>query len=284
MNLIIRHNRTACGLLYYREENNSISNSPPVLMSQHKFKPGSIHEAGRLSFWENDLKAGTWVMDVIKNGYVIPFEYPPPAYEEDNNSTAKKEMAFVRQAIYELKEVGVVEFVHFKPTCVSPLTVSQKTQPDGSKKQRLCWDGSRCVNLALKKQHVTLSHLQKALEITKEGDFQIVYDLTSAFHHIKIHDKQTQYLGASFVTEENEKIYFIFLYLPFGLGTAVHCITKMFKPLNAYFHGMGIRHTIFINDGRGLAESKEAADEIQKSSTTPWIRQGGQERSRNLTN
>jgi hypothetical protein len=38
----------------------------------------------------------------------------------------------------------------------------------------------------------------------------------------------------------------------------------MFKPLNAYFHGMGIRHTIFIDDGRGLAESKEAAEEVQQ--------------------
>ena len=90
-------------------------------------------------------------MDVIENGYVIPFEQVPPPYEEENNATAKRQMQFVRETVYELKEAGVVEFTTQKPECVSPLTVSEKTKPDGSKKLRLCWDGSRCVKLAIKK-------------------------------------------------------------------------------------------------------------------------------------
>ena len=202
-------------------------------------------------------------MDVIENGYVIPFEQVPPPYEEENNATAKRQMQFVRETVYELKEAGVVEFTTQKPECVSPLTVSEKTKPDGSKKLRLCWDGSRCVNLALKKQTVTLSHLQKALETTRKGDFQIIYDLKSAYHHIKICEEQVRYLGAAFETEQGEKIYFVFKYLPFGLGSAVHCITKLFKPINAYLHNLGIRHTIFIDDGRGLAESKDEAEKIR---------------------
>ena len=144
-----------------------------------------------------------------------------------------------------------------------PLTVATRDLPDGTQKLRLCWDGSRCINLLLKEQPVKL-HLQRALEITKKNDFQIKYDLKSAFHHIKIHQEQVDYLGAAFTSEEGELIYFIFLYLPFGLSTAVHAITKLFKPFNAYLHKKGVRHTIYIDDGRGLAETKEEAEQSRQ--------------------
>ena len=233
-------------------------------VAEVKFSPGAIHERNKRSFWKEELKAGEWVMGVLENGYVIPFEQVPPPYEEENNASAKRQMQFVRETVYELKEAGVIEFTKLKPECVSPLTVAEKTMPDGSKKLRLCWDGSRCVNLALKKQKVTLSHLQKALETTKEGDYQIIYDLKSAYHHIKICEEQVRFLGAAIETEKGEKIYFVFKYLPFGLGSAVHCITKMFKPINAYLHNLGIRHTIFIDDGRGLATSENEAEKIRQ--------------------
>ena len=224
-------------LNYSRVKASAIKTDSPT--NEVRFRPGSIHESRWREFWRDELKAGTWVMDVLENGYVIPFEKIPPPYEEDNNATAKRQMGFVRQAIEELREQGVVEFVTTKPTCVSPLTVAEKVKPDGSVKRRLCWDGSRCVNAVLKTQTVTLSHLQKALEITRKGDYQVVYDLKSAYHHIKICKEQVKFLGASFDNEKGEKIYFVFLYLPFGLGSAVHCITKIFKPINAYLHSLG---------------------------------------------
>ena len=158
---------------------------------------------------------------------------------------------------------SVVEFVTNKPHCVSPLSVVEKIEPGGKIKRRLCWDGSRCVNLQLQEQKVTLSHLQRALEPTSKGDFQVVYDLKSAYHHIKITESQTTFLGAAFIKEDGTKQYIVFLFLPFGLGSAVHCITKLFKPLNSYFHRHGIRHTIFIDDGRILAKTLDEATKDQ---------------------
>ena len=38
-----------------------------------KFRPGAIHDSSRRRFWEEELKAGKWVMNVLENGYVIPF-------------------------------------------------------------------------------------------------------------------------------------------------------------------------------------------------------------------
>jgi len=228
------------------------------------FVPGGIHEPDAVQFWRSELKANQWVLDVLECGYVIPFLKAPERYEEDNNMSAKRQMDFVQKSVTELNSTGIIRFVNEKPWCVSPLTVSEKIEPDGSKKLRLCWDGSRCVNLCLKEQKVTLAHLQRALELTEEGDFQVTYDLKSAYHHIKIHNSQTKYLGAAFVTKEGRKQYFIFNYLPFGLASAVHCITKLMKPINAYFNTLAIRHSIYIDDGRILSKGKEKAEEDRK--------------------
>jgi len=229
--------------------------------TKQEFSPGSIHNIEFRDFWKTELAASDWVMETLTNGYVIPFESFPPIYEEPNNASAVQDPAFVNKAINDLKRLGIIVFTDVKPHCVSPLTVSLKTGKDGLIKKRLCWDGSRCVNNYLQKQKVTLSHLQRALEITKSQDFQIIYDLKAAYHHIKIHSSHTKYLGASFKKPDGGDQYFFFLYIPFGLATAVHCITKLFKPINAYLHEKGVRHTIYLDDGRIVAETKVKAEE-----------------------
>ena len=142
-------------------------------------------------------------------------------------------MSFVYQSIADLKEMGVIRFVDRKRHCVSPLTVSTRVGNDGAVKKRLCWDGSRCVNTYVKEQKVTLLHLQRALEITRKLDFQVTYDLKATYHNIKIHESQTRNLGAAITKLDGGTQYFVFQFLPFGLSSAVHCITKIFKPLNA---------------------------------------------------
>ena len=75
---------------------------------------------------------------------------------------------------------------------------------------------------------------------------------------------QTTFLGAAFEKEGGQTQYFEFLYLAFGIGSAVHCITKLFKPINAYLHGKGINHSIYIDDGRALAKTQEEAESNRK--------------------
>ena len=228
------------------------------------YTPGSIHSEKVREFWKSELKAGEWVMDTLEHGYVIPFEKSPPEYEEPNNQSALREQGFVYQAIMDLKKIGVVNFVSEKPHCVSPLSVSYKTGRDGSIKKRLCLDGYRCINDCIKKQKVTLSHLKRALDLTNAGDYQIVYDLKAAYHHILIHPSQVRYLGAAFTRPEGGTQYIVFLYLPFGLSSAVHCITKIIKPINAYIHRKGIKHSIYLDDGRITAASESEANEDQE--------------------
>jgi hypothetical protein len=121
----------------------------------------------------------------------------------------------------------------------------------------------RCINDCIKQQKVTLSNLQRALDLTEAGDYQIVYDLKAAYHHISIHPSQVKYLGAAFTKPKGGDQYIVFLFLPFGLSSAVHCITKILKPINAFFHRKGIKHSIYLDDGRITAASESLANENQ---------------------
>ena len=93
--------------------------------------------------------------------------------------------------------------------------------------------------------------------------------------HIKINREHVLYLGAAFEDEEGKKIYFVFDFLPFGLSSAVHCIAKLFKPINAYLHQKGIRHSIYIDDGRILAGTKREAEDGRKFTYEVLKRSGG---------
>ena len=130
------------------------------------------------------MKANSWVLDTLKDGYVLPFSEAPQRYEEPNNLSAISEMEFVRSEVELMIRQGVAKRVEEKPHCISPLTVAIKQFSEGTKKKRLCWDGSRHINILLEKSKVNLTHFHRALELVAPGDFQLKYDLKSAFHQV----------------------------------------------------------------------------------------------------
>ena len=136
-----------------------------------------------------------------------------------------------------------------------------KEQEDGSLKHRLVLDLSRHVNSCIELPHVRLSHLDRALEITEQGDLQLIFDLVSAYYHIKIEETQQKFLGAAFQNSDGSTMYIQYAHLPFGLASAVHVITKIWKPLSRYLSAQGIRNSIYIDDGRILAKSAKEMTE-----------------------
>ena len=60
---------------------------------------------------------------------------------------------------------------------------------------RLVLDLSRCVNKCINSPKFRIDDLNKAIEITEEGYYQVVTDLQSAYHHIPIHPEQYQFYG-----------------------------------------------------------------------------------------
>ena len=222
---------------------------------QADFEPGNIHKPEFRLFWTDTLKANDWVLDVLAHGYSLPFHSEPQPSNTKNNLSARKHLKFVREEVTKLQQTGVVEFVTEPPFIVSPLTVASNAQG----KLRLCLDVSRSVNQYLNIPKVVLADLQTALQLTDPNDWQGVYDLSSAYHHIKIWPGHVKYLGAAFQQEDGSIQYFVYKFLPFGISSAVHVMTKVMKPFSAFISTLGIKHSIFLDDGRVCSLSREQA-------------------------
>ena len=76
-------------------------------------------------FWEHELGAPADVLDIIRNGYKIPFLKTPPKYEKRNNQSAFENSEFVSKALNELLEANLIEIVDEKPWIISPLSVAK---------------------------------------------------------------------------------------------------------------------------------------------------------------
>lgn len=121
----------------------------------------SVKVKGRLRthlhFWKN-MCAYDNILEIIKNGYKIPFYSVPQRCFQKFNKSALLHCEFVEMAILELLEDGLIEECVDIPFIVNPLTVS--IQSNG--KKRLILD-LRCVNLHILKQSVKYEDIRTAL-------------------------------------------------------------------------------------------------------------------------
>ena len=226
--------------------------------TDEKTGTGDIHEKRFRPFWRA-LNPGVWVEKLLEEGYRIPFwDEVPEVYREENNASAKRNMDFVQMQIQKLVDRGVVERRQETPRCVNPLTVAAKTLENGDQKLRLCLDLSRHVNPKIKNEPAKLTTFRSAISLILPGDFQGVYDLPSAYHHVRMHPESTEFLGFN-VPWEGEDRFYVFVRLPFGLSTAGQVLDRVLKPVCAKIAAQGIRHSIYIDDGHISAESKEKA-------------------------
>jgi len=85
-----------------------------------------------------------------------------------------------------------------------------------------------------------------------------VFDLKSCYFHVRIHPDHTKFFGVKLLLD-NQLVYMVYEYLPFGLSSAVHCITKIWKPLIAFFQQQDVPISVYIDDGLFSAASKIAA-------------------------
>ena len=70
-----------------------------------------------------DLEAPPFVMDIIRQGYSLPFSEFPPCCFLLNNRAASRNPQFVEPAIPELLEGQLINEHSFPPHCVNHLTV-----------------------------------------------------------------------------------------------------------------------------------------------------------------
>ena len=276
------------------EELEPVSCIPPVIRSvpagEHvgsfvpevadsKFSPDPVKVAGNISreefrsFWVNDLKADIWTMNLIREGYKLPFSKEPGQYQERNNKSARSEKPYLIESVSSLRDRGVVKKLNCRPWCTNPLTVSTR-MVEGKLKKRLCIDLSRHVNLFLMLEAMTMNTLDKSLALVSPGDWMATYDLTSAFHHIPIHPEHHKYLGFAIENEHGEEEFYAYTCMPFGLATATQCLARVTKAICRYAAVHGIRNSLYIDDGRIGAATKELCVAQLEEMLSIWTRAG----------
>ena len=162
---------------------------------------------------------------MIRRGYRLPFaQYPSQCFLK-NNRSALQHPEFVAEAITELLSNGcIVEHVA-SPFCVNPITVAE------GKKLRLVID-LRHVDNCLVKPRFKYEDLRSLSQVLDEGfgwKF-FTWDLKSGYHHVDICLDHQKYLGFAWPFSGVVR-YFTFAVLPFGLGSACFCFTKLMRPL-----------------------------------------------------
>lgn len=220
---------------------------------------GNIHKKEFRKFWLEHLKLDTWKLHVLEEGYKLPFLTPPDRYIEGNNQSSKKELPFLKDEGSKLLEKGVISRVDSRPHCCPPLTVACRTLVNGKVKKRHCIDLSRKVNKDLIREGVKLTTIQKSFQLLERGDLQATYDLSSAYHHIKIHPDHKKYLGFCVPGPEGDEFY-QFECMPFGLASATKCLARITKPICAFLAKKGIRHSCTSMTERSMWLRRTSSD------------------------
>ena len=175
-------------------------------------------------FWEKMLHPSTFVLNILRDGYLLPFTKTPPGFYAENNLSALKHADFVGEAVEKLLSSGFIAELPEPAYCCNPLTVADKG------KLRLVLD-LRHINTYLVLKKFKYEDLKIVAEIFEQHDYFIRFDLTSGYHHIDIHPEHQQFLGFHWVFNGNVHRHFCFTVLPFGLASAGYVFTKMLRPL-----------------------------------------------------
>ena len=174
-----------------------------------------------LQAWE-EIQAPQFIIDIIQNGYKIPFLSIPPPFKASNNKSAINERQFVEQAITELLLHECITEVGSPPRIINPLSVS--IQRGG--KKRLIID-LRHVNHHIFKSKFRCEDISITKEVLKPGDFMFSFDLKSGYHHVDIFKDHQKFLAFSWTYSDGSTKYFQLTVLPFGLSSAPYIFTKL---------------------------------------------------------
>ena len=208
------------------------------------------------AYWKNweDLEAPSFVVNVIREGYRIPMETPPPLSPvpipfSSYQPASEKGMA-LQGEILDLVEKGAVEPAPLpSPGYYSLMFVVKKA----SGGWRPIIDLSH-LNKFVKKTKFKMETVKSTLESIREGDWMFSLDLKDAYLQIPIHEDSRHLLRFCW----NQKVW-QFKALCFGLTTAPQIYTKVLAPVATFLHAKGIRMLRYLDDWLFLSRSLEEA-------------------------
>jgi len=211
----------------------------------------SIHSEEAIRFSTEILKMPAHLVKILKEGYKPKLSRLVPRYFENNNKSALDNAGFVRQKIDEWLQAGFAEEIPAAAYCNNPLSVAQKYDPVQDKiKLRPVLDLSRHFNDCVEDQPVQLDDLSRTEFMLEPNDFIIVFDLKNQFCHVRLHPEVKKYFGFSFADDSGRIRFYQFRVMIYGFKTAVAVVTKLLAPVKAYLHKLGVRNSIYVDDGK----------------------------------
>jgi hypothetical protein len=222
---------------------------------------GSVHDS--LKYWKDTFEEDSYVTSILENGYQIPVNMSDTErtrYREKNNQSARNEMPYVRAEVARLLADGQIVEVKTAPLCTNPLSVAFKVNMDGSIKKRLVIDLSRWVNGFVRPDSFKMAQFQDALAQSSKGDYQSVFDISKAYHHLRLHPSSYKLVGFCVQDEDGKERFYHYVVVVFGLGPAGQALGRVMRPIMIYLAKCGIRNMMQVDDGRVGASSKQKAD------------------------
>jgi hypothetical protein len=197
-------------------------------------------------------------MSILENGYKIPVNMSDierrTRYREKNNQSARNKMPYVRAEVARLLAAGQIVKVK------NPLSVAFKVNMDRSIKKRLVIDLSRWVNGFVWPDSFKMVQFQDAPAQSSKGDYQSVFDISKAYHLLRLHPSSYELVGFCVQDEDGKELFYPYVVVVFGLGPAGQALGRVMQLILIYLAKCGIQNMMYMDDGRVGASSKPKAD------------------------
>ncbi len=86
-------------------------------------------------------------------------------------------------------------------------------------------------------------------------------DLENQFFHVQLAPGMRKYLGFAVPAADGSMQYFQYEVMAYGVKPAVTVVTRLLRPIKAYMHALGIRFSIYVDDGRIATSSAQPCSE-----------------------
>ena len=208
------------------------------------------------SFWHVWMSrcAEPWVVEVLREGYQIPFLSPPPLSRTPIQLSAYQPpsvrfLALQQEVAALLEKEAIEEVVDPSPGFYNRLFVV----PKASGGWRPVLDVSR-LNKFVLLTSFSMESPRTVMDAVCRGDWMFSVDMQDAYFHVPIHPDSRKYLRFVF----RGKV-FQFRALPFGLSTAPQVFTRVLCPFARWLHLLGVRILLYLDDWLVLAKSLQEA-------------------------
>ena len=198
--------------------------------------------------------ADSWTVSVLRDGYRLPFESPPPLTRTPILFPAYRpgspQSLALRQEIEKMLAKGALEIIPDPgPGFYSRLFLVEKATGGW----RPVIDLST-LNTFIRQTPFKMETVASVLNAVQENDLLASLDLKDAYFQVPVHPSSRKFLR--FVSQGTV---YQFRVLCFGLSTAPQVFTRVFAAVSAWAHSRGIRLLRYLDDWLVLASSETKA-------------------------